>query len=69
MSSSSSARMLANRPDASTLGHDDECLPTQNSTWGGSSDSDVNDPMAMPIGLPSCMDVTTVTPVGKWPST
>ena len=41
----------------------------QNSTSGGSSDSDANEPMAMPTGTPSSMAVITVTPVGKCPST
>lgn len=46
------------------------------STWGkkptigGSSDTDVNDPMVKPCGRsPGAIPVTTVTPVGKWPST
>ena len=44
-------------------------MPAQNSTCGGSSESDANEPTAMPTGVPSAMAVMTVTPVGKWPST
>ena len=38
-------------------------------TNGGSSDTDVNEPMVNPTGSSSTIAVTTVTPVGKWPST
>ena len=38
-------------------------------TIGGSSETDVNDPIVNPPGRPSAMPVTIVTPVGKWPST
>src|SRR4029453_18469486 len=38
-------------------------------TIGGSSDTDVNDPIVNPAGRPSAMPETIVTPVGKWPST
>ena len=41
----------------------------RNPTSGGSSDTDVNEPMVNPTGSPSTIAVTTVTPVGKWPST
>src|SRR5689334_18067617 len=69
-SSWSSARMLTqNEPDAWTLGHDDDCLPAQKSTLGGSSDREANEPIAMPTGVPSATAVMTVTPVGKWPRT
>ena len=41
----------------------------KNPTSGGSSDTEVNEPMVNPTGSPSTIAVTTVTPVGKWPST
>ena len=34
-------------------------------TIGGSSDTDVNEPIVNPVGLSPCMPVTIVTPVGK----
>src|SRR5690349_18566879 len=69
-SSWSSARMLTQkRPAAWILGHDDDWFPAQNRTDGGSSDSDENDPTAMPTGASSASAVMTVTPVGKCPST
>lgn len=36
---------------------------------GGSSDTEVNDPIVKPTGSPSCSPDTIVTPVGKCPST
>src|SRR4051812_29856996 len=44
-------------------------LPTQKPTSGGSSETEKNEPTASPAGLPSVTAATTVTPVGKWPST
>src|SRR6185436_20570262 len=41
----------------------------RNPTSGGSSDTEVNEPIVKPTGSPSTIAVTTVTPVGKWPST
>jgi hypothetical protein len=41
----------------------------RNPTAGGSSDTEVNDPIVMPQGCSSAMPVTMVTPVGKCPST
>src|SRR5690606_8108743 len=38
-------------------------------TSGGSSDTDVNDPTVKPVGVPSALPDTIVTPVGKCPST
>ena len=50
--------------------HRSEVTIGRNPTSGGSSDTDVNDPMVNPTGVPSAEQaVTTVTPVGKWPST
>ncbi len=70
MSSWGSLRMLTqNLPASRILGHDVDVAPAQNSTWGGSSESEANEPTAMPTGAPSTTAVITVTPVGKWPST
>src|SRR3954452_25137493 len=66
---SSASRLTQNEPAARTLGQLDDDCPAQNSTCGGSSESEANDPMAMPTGTPSLMAVITVTPVGKCPST
>ena len=41
----------------------------QNSTSGGSSDTDVNEFAAMPTGSSPSIAVMTVMPVAKWPST
>ena len=38
-------------------------------TIGGSSDTDVNDPIVKPIGWSPSRPVTIVTPMGKWPKT
>ena len=47
------------------LGQLSDALPGRKPTRGGSSETDVNDPMVRPTGRwPSCA-VTTVTPVGK----
>ena len=46
-----------------------EVVIGKNPTNGGSSETDVNEPMVNPTGSPSTIAVTTVTPVGKWPST
>ena len=58
-----------NAPDWRILIHRSEVTIGRNPTSGGSSDTDENDPMVNPTGSPSNMPVTTVTPVGKWPST
>src|SRR5437868_8214861 len=69
--SCSAPRMLTqNAPESRNFGHDDELLSGMNATSGGSSETDVNEPTAMPAGLPSgSTPVTTATPVGKCPST
>ena len=42
----------------------------RNPTSGGSSETDVNEPIVKPTGVPSALvAVMMVTPVGKWPST
>jgi hypothetical protein len=65
MSSWSSPRMLTQKvPAASISGQLDELLPGKKATRGGSSDTDVKEPMARPAGRPSLMAVTTTTPVG-----
>ena len=51
-------------------GQRSESIIGRNPTSGGSSDTEVNEPMVNPTGVPSAVvAVTTVTPVGKWPST
>jgi hypothetical protein len=37
----------------------------KNPTRGGSSDTEVNEPIVKPTGWPSTMAVTTVTPLGS----
>lgn len=47
------------------LGQVVEERPGKNATSGGSRDTEVNEPMTMPTGVPSgSFAVTTVTPVG-----
>src|SRR3954451_9251753 len=69
--SCSAPRMFTqNAPESRNFGHDDDDLSGMNATSGGSSDTDENDPTAMPAALPSLSTpVTTATPVGKCPST
>ena len=43
-------------------------LPTQNSTSGGSSDSDVNELAVSACTVPSISVAITVTPVANWPT-
>src|SRR3954468_17685779 len=66
---SSPRRFTQNFPTSRTLGQLDEWCPAQKRTWGGSSESDANEPTAKPTGPSSVVPVITVTPVGKWPST
>src|SRR5919201_6921837 len=52
-------------PLAMILGQVVEERPGKNATSGGSRDTEVNEPMTMPVGVPSgVLAVTTVTPVG-----
>ena len=62
----SSARMFTqNAPESRNFGQLDDDLSGMNATSGGSSDTDVNDPTAMPAYPPSgSAAVTTQTPVG-----
>ena len=55
--------------DPAWSGQLDEVFWGQNSTSGGSSETDENEPMAMPTGWPSLVPVMIVTPVGKCPRT
>ena len=60
----------AERPAARIFGKLVEPRSGRNATRGGSSDTEVNDPTAIPTGpLSSCVAVTTTTPVGKCPRT
>src|SRR5262245_43107804 len=64
-----SPRMFtANLRAFSILGQVVEVRATQNSTSGGSSDTDVNEFAATPAGSPSESAVMMVTPVANWPS-
>ena len=49
--------------------HRSDVVIGKNPTSGGSSDTEVNEPMVNPTGSSSTIAVTTVTPVGKCPST
>src|SRR3954452_23331108 len=66
---SSPSMVTQNAPALWILGQIDEFLSGRNQTSGGSSDTDVNDPIAKPTGEPSNTAITITTPVGKWPST
>ena len=55
-------------PDFSIACHVVESTWGRNPTRGGSSDTDVNDPILKPTGSSPCIPVTIVTPVGKCPS-
>src|SRR4051812_17667706 len=64
-------RMLTQKaPDSCIRGQELDVRSGKNATSGGSSDTDVNEPTAIPAGVPSlAIPVTTATPVGKCPST
>ena len=69
-SSWSSARMLTqNRPASLDARPAGRRLPAQKPTSGGSSEIEKNEPTARPTGGRPSAAVTTVTPVGKCPST
>jgi len=57
--------LAQNRPVLSMRGHDVELFAGANMTYGGSSDSEVNDWTAMPHGAPSSIEVMTATPLPK----
>jgi hypothetical protein len=62
----SAPRMLtAKDPAARIAGHEREASAGRNPTSGGSSETDVNDPMDRPTGPAGVSALTTVTPVGK----
>jgi hypothetical protein len=68
-SSWSAARMFTqNAPVASMRGQLVDPLPGRNPTSGGSSDTDVKDPMATPTGPSSPDPLMITTPVGYVPS-
>jgi len=65
-----SLRMLTvNLPAASILGQVDESFDAQNSTSGGSSDTDEKEFADTPMGSFPSMAVMMVTPVAKCPRT
>ena len=61
--------LTQNEPVDAMRSHRSDVVIGRNPTSGGSSDTDVNEPMVNPTGSPSTIAVTTVTPVGKWPRT
>jgi hypothetical protein len=50
-------------------GHVEELTAGKNPIRGGSSETEVNELHAIPVGLPSTVPVTTTTPEGQCPST
>ena len=59
-----------NRPVAAISAHECEFTPGRKPTSAGSSETDTNEPIVMPRGVPSVpKPVTTTTDVGTWPST
>src|SRR5215475_12506101 len=65
-----SLRMFTvNLPAASILGHVVDTFEAQNSTSGGSSDTEVNEFAETPMGSLPSIAVMMVTPVAKCPST
>ena len=57
------------RPESRISGHVVEVFAGQNRIIGGSSDTDVTELADIPAGPRGPLAVTTVTPVGRWPST
>src|SRR5438045_9169376 len=68
--SCSAPRMLTqNEPESRNFGQLVELRSGMNATSGGSSETDVKDPAALPAGCPSgSHPVTTATPAAKGPS-
>ena len=58
-----------NESAAAMRNHRSDVVIGKKPTSGGSSETDVNDPIVKPTGSPSTIAVTTVTPVEKCPST
>src|ERR1700684_513660 len=67
----SDPRMLTQKwPESRILGQLLDALSGMNATNGGSSDTELNEPIASPDGWRSAsIPVITATPVGKCPST
>ena len=57
--------MTQNFPPAAIACHVSLAIWGRNPTSGGSSDTDVNDPIVNPAGTSPAQPVTMVTPVGK----
>ena len=68
-SPSSSRKLAAHLPACWIRGQVVDDFAAQNSTSGGSSDTDVNELHAMPTGSSPSIAVTMTTPVAKWPRT
>ena len=61
--------LTQNRPDGAIAAHVVLLVCGRKPTSGGSSETEVNDPIVNPTGASPSMPVTMVTPVGKWPRT
>ena len=61
--------MTQNLPAGAIASHVSLLTIGRKPTSGGSSDTDVNEPIVNPAGTSPAMPVTIVTPVGKCPST
>ena len=66
---SAASTFTQNAPERRMRFQRSESIIGRKPTRGGSSDTEVNEPMVNPTGSSPSMPVTTVTPVGKWPST
>src|SRR6476660_7039530 len=67
---SPASTLMQNDPVSRIFGKLVDDRSGRNATSGGSRDTEVNDPTAMPTGpAASCSAVTTTTPVGKCPRT
>src|SRR3954469_22346838 len=63
-------RMFAQkRPVSRIRGHDVDVFAGAKNTYGGSSDSELNDCTAIPTGSSPSIDVMMATPLPKWPRT
>src|SRR3954452_14009755 len=61
--------LTQNLPKGAIAAHVSLIFCGKNPTSGGSSETDVNDPMVKPAGMSPAIPVIIVTPVGKCPST
>src|ERR687898_918195 len=66
---SAARKLTQNRPDRWIAGQARDVFAGENSTSGGSSETDMKLSQVMPTGSPRLIAVTTVIPVAKRPST